>query len=566
MKTDGWSVYIARCADDSLYTGVAKDVEARLAAHNAGRGAAYTRTRRPVSLAWREDGLTRSAALTREARIKALRRAAKQAFLRAAGVLAAALLLVAGRAGAVPSFDKENPVVFSSAAPQAFAGDYPALRMYFIRSSSGVAVGSALSADGISWTEEGGARLSTATLPSVLASSITACSLLALSAGGFRMLYSIVSTTGAFRIHSATSADGLAWANETGVRVEGATTFLGSPRLVKLTSGDWRLYYVADANGGNNLADRQIFTSLSTNEGLTWSAGSVAVSTLAYEVGAAKLTDGTVRLFFTEPVSGSTSATVIASARSTNSGGASFSAESGARVSTSAAAGTLAFPVPARSTDSYRWRLYYDFAGPNVVSTANVHGALTGAPAPASVSPASVLRTAAAATLTISGETFSTPAPTVQIAQAGQTLAGSGVTRTDDQTITASFSVFAIPTGLWDLTVTNADGRATTLSNALLVDFPGGDLTLTNNLLRPREGIPTLISVTIYNPGHVRVRIYARDGRLVRTLLDAEQAQGTIGLSWDGRDAAGGTVASGVYLVRVVAPRLDVKGKVVVIR
>lgn len=74
-----WSVYIVRCGDDSLYTGVAKDVAARVEAHNAGRGAAYTRSRRPVSLVWRQDGFTRSAALSREAALKRLPRPLKQA-------------------------------------------------------------------------------------------------------------------------------------------------------------------------------------------------------------------------------------------------------------------------------------------------------------------------------------------------------------------------------------------------------------------------------------------------------------------------------------------------------
>jgi putative endonuclease len=72
-----WSVYIARCADGSLYTGIAKDVAARLKQHNDGRGAAYTRARRPVVLAYIERGMTRSEALAREARIKSLPRAEK---------------------------------------------------------------------------------------------------------------------------------------------------------------------------------------------------------------------------------------------------------------------------------------------------------------------------------------------------------------------------------------------------------------------------------------------------------------------------------------------------------
>lgn len=48
----GWGVYVVACADGSLYTGITNRLEARLAAHNAGRGARYTRARRPVRLRW----------------------------------------------------------------------------------------------------------------------------------------------------------------------------------------------------------------------------------------------------------------------------------------------------------------------------------------------------------------------------------------------------------------------------------------------------------------------------------------------------------------------------------
>jgi putative endonuclease len=72
-----WSVYIVRCGDGSLYTGIAKDVGARLAQHNAGRGAAYTRSRRPVELLYSQQGMTRSEALVREAAIKRMPRDAK---------------------------------------------------------------------------------------------------------------------------------------------------------------------------------------------------------------------------------------------------------------------------------------------------------------------------------------------------------------------------------------------------------------------------------------------------------------------------------------------------------
>lgn len=76
-------MYILRCADGSLYTGIAVDVDRRAAAHNSGRGAKYTRSRRPVTVVYREHCADKSAALKREAAIKRLPRADKQALIQA---------------------------------------------------------------------------------------------------------------------------------------------------------------------------------------------------------------------------------------------------------------------------------------------------------------------------------------------------------------------------------------------------------------------------------------------------------------------------------------------------
>jgi len=65
-----WYVYLARCADESIYTGIALDVDRREAQHNAGKGARYTRGRRPVAVVYREKCGTRSEALKREARLR----------------------------------------------------------------------------------------------------------------------------------------------------------------------------------------------------------------------------------------------------------------------------------------------------------------------------------------------------------------------------------------------------------------------------------------------------------------------------------------------------------------
>lgn len=77
--SDAWHVYILRCADGSLYTGVARDLQRRLQQHNGEKtgGARYTRGRRPVRLAWSDQAQDRAAALRREAAIKRLDRAAK---------------------------------------------------------------------------------------------------------------------------------------------------------------------------------------------------------------------------------------------------------------------------------------------------------------------------------------------------------------------------------------------------------------------------------------------------------------------------------------------------------
>jgi len=73
-----WFVYILRCADRTFYTGVATDVAARVDRHNGGKGAKYTRGRRPVQLVYSERIGSRAAAQRREFAIKALSRADKQ--------------------------------------------------------------------------------------------------------------------------------------------------------------------------------------------------------------------------------------------------------------------------------------------------------------------------------------------------------------------------------------------------------------------------------------------------------------------------------------------------------
>ena len=72
-----WLVYLLRCRDGSLYTGITNDLPKRLKAHAAGKASRYTRSRLPVTLAYTEPQPSRSAALKREAAIKKLTRPQK---------------------------------------------------------------------------------------------------------------------------------------------------------------------------------------------------------------------------------------------------------------------------------------------------------------------------------------------------------------------------------------------------------------------------------------------------------------------------------------------------------
>jgi len=72
-------VYLLRCRDGSLYTGITNDLARRLASHQRGTGSAYTRARRPIALAYQEELPDRGAALRREAAIRRLSRAEKLA-------------------------------------------------------------------------------------------------------------------------------------------------------------------------------------------------------------------------------------------------------------------------------------------------------------------------------------------------------------------------------------------------------------------------------------------------------------------------------------------------------
>lgn len=78
-----WYLYILRCGDGTLYTGITTDVEKRLEVHRSGKGAKYTRGRAPLELVYRETCADHSDALKREIAVKKLSRQEKQLLIQA---------------------------------------------------------------------------------------------------------------------------------------------------------------------------------------------------------------------------------------------------------------------------------------------------------------------------------------------------------------------------------------------------------------------------------------------------------------------------------------------------
>ena len=74
--------YILKCSDETLYTGWTNDLEKRINAHNAGKGAKYTKNRRPVELAYYEEFATKAEAMSREYAIKQLTRRKKEELIK----------------------------------------------------------------------------------------------------------------------------------------------------------------------------------------------------------------------------------------------------------------------------------------------------------------------------------------------------------------------------------------------------------------------------------------------------------------------------------------------------
>jgi len=472
----------------------------------------------------------------------------------------------ASSARAVPSFTLEGGNRLINASPESITGTYgTSLRLYFIREFR---VLSATSTDGLTWTEEAGVRVSSESFntPGIVFSSVTSASVLPLDGSGFAMTLTAVNASGNFGVISATSTDGLNWGIEGISFVLPTQTYAGSARLVEETGGFWRLYYVRPFSTGYSSSTFRVFTATSANEGQTWGGSSQSFDGEAHSVTPSVRTDGVRRIFYTQPLTGSTTATQVLSALETAGARLGFSDESGVRLGVAAGSGRLGSLLAFRSSESFRWRLYADFTSTNTVTAPVIDSALTKSPDVQGLSPSSIARTAPAGTFTYNGEIFSS-SMTARLTRTGEAdTVGTAVTTSNDQTVTVVFNTENASLGLWTLVVQNSDGESDTLSNALEITFAPGIVSRVDNVFRPLRSQKVHFDVTVFNPGRVTAEIFTLDGRKLKTLFDGDVAQGTTGLDWDARTDDGNVVASGVYLVTFTGPRLETREKIVVIK
>lgn len=468
--------------------------------------------------------------------------------------------VTAPAARAVPNFATERTVLLSTGSPQQIIEHFGTYRLYFVR--DGFTVHSATSSDRMNWSVEAGVRLSTGIAPGLDASSITHVNVMTMPTTGYRMLYSAESSTGIFTVLSATSTDGLTWYKEDKIRlwISSGTTRVRSPRTINPSNGLWRMFFVQDTGGGNF----DIRSATSTDAGQIWSLDAGTRVTGAFsELSVSTLTDGRTRLIYSALASGTTVSRSLGAALSLSTNSLTF-VDEGVFYSTPATSGEAGFPLVARTSETFRHRIYFGYKSVNSTVTV-MHSMLSVAPDIESFSISSASVSDAAFTATLKGEVFGTT-PTVTLARGVNTLPVSGMTRNSDQSLSFTVNPFNAAEGTYTLTVTNPDSSTDTINAAIAINVPGGEMTLTDNLFRPRNGTSVTVSAQAFAAGRVSIRVYDIAGRLVRTLFDEDRAAGTTTVSWDGGTDSGKAAVSGVYLIHASGPRLDITKKAVLIR
>ncbi len=479
------------------------------------------------------------------------------------------VLLCAAWAGpgfCAPSFELEAGVRLASATVHCvtpIAGGY---RLYY-STPSAYSVFSASSTDGLVWTAEPGVRLSTRAA-FLDASSITAMGLYfdaALTGGPYHAYYVGISTAG-HALLSAKSTDGLAWVKDDAFSIlfSSGAMRLRSPKPYFAGSSRVNLYYIRDSGGAPSPGDYKIYGMQSADDGVTFTGETLLVNTTgAYQLDVSTLTDGRLRLYIAAPEVGVSTVARVLAADSVN--GISFPSAPVQVFSTAAATNELSGIAVARSTETFRWRLYLT-SRLNSSATTYIYSALTLDPVITGFSPGLAYVDDPATDFTVTGEIFSPALATSAISRASGPLGILAVTPVDDMNVTVRAVPTGAPLGLYNVSVANPDGAAAVRLNVLTIDYRPGFTRLTDNLFRPLRGEQVKVETTIFFPGNITGRIYTVNGGLVKKLFDEPSLAVMSTFFWTGDTDSGRVAASGLYLLRVTGPKLKSTEKIVLIK
>ncbi len=484
--------------------------------------------------------------------------------LSAAFAVAFCLAASARPAAAAPTFTNLHEVSITTHVAQSITpiitGGY---RMYL--TSGSYQIVSASSTDLVNWTLESGIRLTTSPA-SVDTSSITAVSVhMSTSSDFYRMYYVGISSVSKYSILSATSTDGLTFGKESAFKLQIATgaAHIGQLHAFDASPTELALFHVAENNNGNNPANYRVFVSTSNDGGLTFSTSALALGNQALGVSVSTLTDGKTRMYYTQPLSGNATGAQVLSAISSN--GLSFTAETGVRLSTTATT-NIGPPIVYRSTNGFQWNLYSSFTQDGS-SIAQVSRSLAKTPVINSFSPSQANKGQIGVAYTITGEIFDTTAnPTLTFTQSGSSFSFFTIATITDLQIDGTFDMNGIETGFVNLFVTNSDGGQGSATSVMEVKLPPGSVTIVDNLFRPLKGGSAAIEIQVSEAGDIVARLYSVSGTHVATLMDGPAPEGATNLTWNGRNASGAVVASGVYLLFVSGPGLNTVQKMVIIK
>ncbi|MCM2268035.1 MAG: hypothetical protein NDI60_09725 [Elusimicrobiales bacterium] len=465
-----------------------------------------------------------------------------------------------------PSFELEAGLRLSSVSVQCVTQIPGGFRLYY-STPAHYAVFSASSTDGLVWTPEPGLRLSTQAA-AYDASSITAMGVYydaALAGGPWRAYYVGVSTDG-HALLSARSADGLAWTRDASfsVRFSSGAARLRSPRAYPAGSGYVRLYYIRDEGGAENPAAYRVHGLTSVDNGDTFTGESLLLSaTGAYSLDISTLTGGALRLYVTAPDLAASTVTRVLAADSAT--GTSFTSPPVLVFSTAAASNELSGMAVARSTETFRWRLYLT-SRLDQAATTYVYSALTMDPVVTGFTPNLAYDDDPATDFTVTGEIFAPGLNTASLSGPAGSVTVQTVTRVSDAQLTVRALPAGAPLGTYNVSVSNPDGRTAALASVLTVDFRPGITVMTDNLFRPLKGGSARADMTVFRAGDMDVNIYTLNGAHVRRLYSGPVGAGTKTLFWDGRTDNGRLAASGLYLLRVTAPKMKDTRKIVLIK